>query len=315
MKNYIFFFVLVFLALSCKMLPGSDRHAADIDEKKVYKLRLNPPAGSAYHYDITNETEFKLEVNDKKIDNRKGMTVGVDYRIQQDSAGDFVIGIKYTKIRLHSRNGDGEEDKDAANAATSVDPTEKMFGVLLSADLVSVVSPAGEVKAVKGYKELADKIMAETTGIAGASREAIQKRLEQMILNGIIKKNMDQLFKNFPDSAVHIGDTWKLNSTQKEDIPIHVTANYAIKDISGGIALIHSEGEILSDSSMTQMMGYQVTVHIKGSQEGDYEMETATGMLQTAGVKMHVEGTIQLLGKEIPLNLETTIKINGRKME
>ncbi len=305
----------LYLPFPAKCSPAPTGILQIATKKKAYKLRLNPSAGSAYHYDITNETKFKLEVHDKKIDNRKEMTVGVDNKVLKDSSGDFVLNIKYRKIHLHSRNGDTEEDKDAANASTSIDPVEKMLGALVSADLASVVSPTGEVKSVKGYRELADKIMAGTSEMDGATRATIQKRLEQTIMDGIIKKNMDQLFKVFPDSAVHIGDTWKLSSTEKESIPVHVTASYAIKDISGGIALIQSEGEIVSDSSMTQVMGYQVMINLKGSQEGEYEMETATGMLQTSEIRMQVEGTIQMLGGEFPLVLEVNIKIKGRKME
>jgi len=33
--------------------------------------------------------------------------------------------------------------------------------------------------------------------------------MDKAIGEGIVKKNVDQLFKMFPDSAVHVGDKWK----------------------------------------------------------------------------------------------------------
>lgn len=313
MRNILFITCFSFL-LSCKTQPNSG-HSPDGDLTRVFKLRLNPPPGSKYYYSISNRTELKLELEDKKVDNLSKSDIGVVYAIARDSVGNLDLHVSYDKIHMYSKNGDAESDMDAVDAANSTDPVEKMLGIVRAADIRAVMSPAGEVKQMTGYKEILDKFLAAYPGTDPNDRIKMQGLWKQKIGEGVIKKNIEQLFRLFPDSTVHIGDKWKLSTTQNDGIPIHVTGSFAIKDISGGIALIQSEGEIVSDSSMTQIMGYQVTINLKGRQDGEYEMETATGMLQTAAIKMHVEGTIQLLAREVPLSLETTIKISGRKME
>ena len=56
------------------------------------------------------------------------------------------------------------------------------------------------------------------------------------------------------------------------------------------------------------------TVNLKGSQEGEYEMETKTGMLISCRLSATVEGTIQTMGQQIPITIKTSVKIDGRKV-
>ena len=69
MNKYFFLPVVLLLLLSCKMITSADKQFATADETKLYHLRLNPGAGSAYSYEMTSQYEMKLEVDDKKIDN------------------------------------------------------------------------------------------------------------------------------------------------------------------------------------------------------------------------------------------------------
>src|SRR6266496_1737405 len=97
MTKYLFFFILI-AVISCKTQPGSDRDYDKFDPDKTYKIRLNPLPGSSYYYDITNETETKLEVDDKKTGNGSKSSVGIIFKIDKDSTGDFLLNMQYDKI-------------------------------------------------------------------------------------------------------------------------------------------------------------------------------------------------------------------------
>jgi len=313
MKIFFILSVSLIFAVSCKIRPGSDLVYVDTKGPKVYRLHLSPAKGSTYYYVISNESHVKLQVGDKKTDNLNQSNTAAYYAIDKDSTGDYLLSITYDKIHLHSKNGEQETDLDAGDNPNSIDPMVKMLNALKSANIKVAVSPTGEVKAVSGYKEVGDKIVAGFSTSDGYARNIAQQRWEQLIENGLVRKNMDQLFRIFPDSAVHIGDKWTLNSREKGEFSLNTRNTFTLRSIRDGVATIDTEGAIKSDSATTKMMGYEVASDLKGRQEGEYTIETATGMLLSYRTTAKIEGTITLLGRDVPITIETSANLDGRK--
>jgi Family of unknown function (DUF6263) len=305
---------LLIFAASCKLLPGSSRHYADGDEKKTYRLGLHPEAGAKYYYDVSDESRASVELNGKTVENLNRSQTGVVYVFNRDSAGDIVLDMSYDKIRLYAKNNGDETDLDAARAPTSDDPMEKMLGSLMGARIEAVLSPVGEVKSITGYKEMIDRLMVNFVSTEANVRSVARSRLEQLVGYSIIRKNMEQLFRLFPDSAVHIGDRWKLESQQKGELTLNARSMFTLKDITDGTATIISEGELSADSTGARIMGTQVTPDLKGSQQGEYEMDVHTGMLLRADILAKAEGTVQMMGMAIPMKVEMTVKVKGQRM-
>jgi hypothetical protein len=78
---------------------------------------------------------------------------------------------------------------------------------------------------------------------------------------------------------VHIGDKWKLNISQGDELGLDAKASFMLKGIEVDNALISSSGEIKSDGNAVSLMGQEVTTKLKGQQEGEYEMNIKSGML------------------------------------
>ena len=137
-----------------------------------------------------------------------------------------------------------------------------------------------------------------------------------MIGNGIIKKNMDQVFKIFPDSAIHIGDTWKMDSREEREISLNVKSIFTLKTINDDIAIINSEGTITSDNLPSTLMGLSgVIANLKGTQKGQFEVETKTGMLISCKIKADVDGNVKMMGREIPTDIKNSVTISGKKVK
>ena|SRR6266536_6201834 len=112
-----------FFYFSCK------EHNHNATEQK-YKLGLHIKPGSKYYYSISNETGTKLELNGKKAENINHSTVGFIYETIKDTVERFVLKITYDSFHIVSKNGDAVTEMDAANAANSFHPVEKMLGSL-----------------------------------------------------------------------------------------------------------------------------------------------------------------------------------------
>lgn len=310
--NCLVFFFSVFL--SCKTHPDSSRHYADNDPKRVYRLQLSPKAGSQYTYTIEKETEFAVEVEGKKVNNKNRATMDVRYTIGKDSAGNVVLNMVYDKVHLYTKTGDQESDMDADKAEGSVDPAEKMLGLLKGTNIRAVVSPAGKIKSLIGIDEIRDKVMTNFDPGDTYGRSMATKQWDERIKEGLVKNNMEQLFAIFPDSAVHVGDRWKLSAIQKEGIELRSQSSFQLKEIVDGTAVVHSEGEINGDHSTGEIGGATFTADLKGKQDGEFEIETATGMLLSSNIHSTITGTMNMMGRDVPMTIRTSTKLQGRKL-
>ena len=313
-KAVIFVLVILFF-FSCKMFPDSNRHYSDGNPDKVYKLRLNPPSGGTYYYSITNESAFKMEVDDKKVDNRNTSTVGLSYKVNRDSAGDLLLDILYDKVHVKTNNRDNnEEEMDADNAAGSANQVEKLLGYLKGATIRVVLSPKGEMRSVTGYEAIKGKIMSGFQPDDTYSKTIAEQQWDQRIKAGLIQKNMEQLFKIFPDSEVHVGDKWRLHTEERDEVNMRISSVFTLTGTHDGVAVIRSEGDIRSQDSTGSAMGYNFAVSLKGKQEGQFELQMATGMVVSSSLESNIEGEMDMLGRKVPMTIHSKVEVLGRQV-
>jgi len=325
LPKYAFLFGCV-LVLSCNSSTSSktssqnrnantDVPGANInDSNHTVRLHLALSSGSKYLYTISNESETELEANGKTVNNERKSDVSITSSIQKDSTGNFILHMHYDKIHLYAKTGDKEIEQDADNAATSMDPTERMLGILKEANISATVSPSGKVLNINGYKELGEKILAGVS-TDEYSRNIAQSQWEKVVGDGMVKKSLEQMFNLLPGSAKQVGDTWQQNTKQKGEIDLNVTSTFKLQDIEDGIASIESEGEMTSDKGTANIMGYLVATDLHGNQEGEYKVETNTGMVLENTTTSKLKGTFQMMGKEIPVTMKTKFTMNGKKVQ
>jgi Family of unknown function (DUF6263) len=305
---------LVLLLCSCKMQLDASRQHDDNDPKRVYRLRFNPAPGSKFNYTVTRSTEFEMVVDDKEVKNKNSSDMDIVYSVSRDSAGNTVLGTAYHRIHLYSKNGDVEQEEDAEKAEGSADPLERMLGILKSANLRVLVSPAGTIEAVEGDEAVKNQLLAGVPATATYARDMASRQWDQQVKNGLIKRNMEELFRIFPDSAVHVGDRWKLNSPQQLDIPLGGRNVFQLKEIVDGTAVIQMDGEIISSQQSGLLNGTSYTSDLTGKSQGSLEMDTATGMLLKASSESTIKGTISSMGRDIPVKIKISMKMEGRKL-
>lgn len=312
MKIHPAVFFSLMLLCSCKLPTDSGtKYATD----KVYRLHLKPSVGSAYHYAVTTNTETKMEVNGQAVESVNNTDAGVTYSVNADSAGNYLLHIAYDKLHVYSKNGDKESDADAENAKLSINPTEKMLGIVKDASLTGTVTPTGEVKEISGYKELSAQLMENLDTDDPNARQMAQAELDKVIRSEMIQKNLTQLFTIFPDSAIYIGDEWKINSEQSSDFHLKVSSVYRLDYITDNIAFVKSHSKIEGEHTPLAMMGYSVMPDLKGTQTANYEIEATTGMLLKSNIESEVGGSLTMAGREVPLTIKTKVNIEGKKVK
>jgi hypothetical protein len=297
---------------SASKSSNEDLNTPDNTNNVSYNAHISFNDHSQYVYSIVNETAIELKVNDKTVDVLHKSDVGLIYDVQKDSAGNFVLNLRYDKIYLFTKNGDNEVELDAAHSAATLDPTERMLGLLKNAKISATINSTGKVLAINGYKELGEKILASFND--ENARNMAKAQWEKVVGEGMIKKNIEQLFSVLPDTTKKVGDVWKRNTLQKGEIDMNVSSTFTLKEIDGGIATIESEGEMSSEPGESNVMGYTVTNNFQGNQQGEFEVETQTGMVLKNNTTSRLKGAMQLMGKEVPVTMKTTITMKGKKL-
>ena len=300
-----------FLFCNCKTHLKSDRSYAG--DGKVYQLRINPVPGSKYQYQMVNESKVNMTVNNKAVQSAKKTDVTITYAVEKDSADHFLISIIYDKIHIRTKTGDQESDLNSENSDDPGDPMQRMLRSLKDATIVATLNHDGAVKTVTGYADVACNILGSTNAISLPDKQRLQQQWRTMVEHAMIKKNIDQLFRIFPDSAVHIGDRWKIETRDSANFSFLVKNIYSLHAIKDGVADIECQGEISSDSTAAALQGMAPTAELKGQQQGSYSVDTKSCMLIECKVSANIEGSVQVIGRDIPISISTEVTITGRK--
>ena len=310
MKKRFALVLVVIVQISCnsKSIQGLG------DADKVYSLKVKPTTGTKMRYEISNETKTEFEVNEKKIENIAKSEATVSYSINQDSIGNYLVGIKYEKIHVYSKIGENETDYDTEQPVSETDPVSQMFAALKASNISVLIKSSGEVVKVNGYQQILNHIFNGINREDPATKEVIQKQWQQMVEQSLVKKNLVQLFEIFPDSAVHVGDKWKFLTKQTENIAFKINNVFRLKSINNGVAFLESHGKITADSTATTISGYSATSSLTGEQDGEFEIDIKVGLPQYSKVSIDIDGNIQVNGRDIPFVMNSLVKMKGSQI-
>lgn len=294
--------LLTIICLACK--TGPDGAAS---QKQPFKLTAASIAPGTYRYNITNETEIDIEAEGKDVNTATTSTITVDYTIGKDSANNLFVGVLFQKIKLLTKSGDAETELDADRASNTYNPVEKMLGDVKSAKLTAVLSPKGETLRVKGYNELGEKIVSGFDPKDTYGKAMARQQWDQLVGNQMVSGNLDQLFKIFPDSVVHVGDRWTLTARHQAQVVLNVTSTYTLETIEGDVAVISVKSTTSSDKAASTQTGYNAVADLQGTQEGEYKVNLKTGMPTSSTMEAETKGTMQVMGREVPMKIKNKV--------
>jgi hypothetical protein len=295
--------------LSCN--SKTDKRSSD----QPYHFSLRLPAGQKYYYTLTNETQTTATVNGKDIASGSTATLGLIYEFSKDTGANYNLKITYDKIRVLIKDKDNRtQEMDADKAATTFDPVEKLLGNLKGGELLVTINQKGEVLAIAGSKEIADRLMAGTNQMDVYSARATQQLLSQFAGELFVKNNLSQGFQLFPDSAIHDGDSWRRKQVQNADMSFESDARYTLTGINNGFAAVESDANITNVKTKNPLTGGATPADIQGSQTGNFQVDTATGLLMKEKTSTTLKGIMSAYGREVPITINLKREMSGKKL-
>lgn len=310
--QFLFCLLLIQSLTGCHYSGGAAKNE-DVNSKR-YHLRLNAPEGANYHYEIENQTKTVVTVNDEDRKTESLTRVEFDYHVSRDSSGNLLLAFDYQNIALDTKTKDSHTVAEASPNILPLTPVEKMLDLMRKAKIVVVVRPTGEIAETRGYDELGRKIIALFDANDNRGREFAAQQWEGGAGGGMLRSNFSQLFEIFPDSTIKLGDTWRMKSMEKGEIPFQVKGTFTLKDVNDDFAVIDGNGTLESDTLVSILGQNDVQTKLEGKQDARLELESKTGVLLNSKINIDLKGTLILMGEEVPVEITTKISIKGKRL-
>lgn len=318
-RNIIIFILIVFFT-SCKNSDwkyNPQNHAEKAAEgAKKFQFKLKLFKGDKYYFTNLNDskTTFKVNDNDQKISN--SYTIGLLYEVIRNAADTIFLKITYDKLHIESENKEGEKQVfDAENTEGAFDSMDKTLAGIKGMPVFVAISSKGNIFSVTGSKEINDKVMGSLTTNDLALRSKVQELLNQLTGNDFVKTNLGQSILVLPDTALYIGDSWEKKSKETTSISFEATTQYILTSVDDRVAEVRVNGTVTNTGDKkTNLMGNDVTADLKGSQEGEMHVDANTAMLINSKLATKIEGTIEVMGKLVPVKIATSKKTTVKKL-
>ncbi|MEO6733206.1 MAG: DUF6263 family protein [Ferruginibacter sp.] len=288
--------------------------ATDKDGHESYQFQLKLATGAKYNCNINSETITNIVVNDKEVISTNKSTFGLQYEVLYSSPDSIVLKATYQTFHIVIKSGDEEKVTDADNAAESQDPMEKLLSNIKGSSLIITMNNKGKVKAVTGSDAITEKVLAGLSLFDEASKQKVKAQLTKLIGNDFIKNNIESGFNFYPDSAVIAGNSWQAKITQPGEINLIANTTYTLNSLDEGIATVAVTSKVSTGNNKAIIINQQVNADIKGETNGSSEADMASGMLIFSKTTSQMEGTIQIMAKEIPITISTKKQINIKRL-
>ncbi len=306
-----FLIAVIFLIIILTSCNQPRTHNAT-DKKYAFALHLQ--AGQKFYIGCSNQTNTQLSTNTKEINNTNSIFVGLVYEVLKDSSTNFAIRITYDSLHSYIKNNDDEMEMDAANAANSINPVEKLLGVIKGKPIMLWLSNKGEVVSITGLKEISDLIIAASGGETEESKKKLQTQLSGMLGENFVKDNIALKPGQLPDTAIYEGDSWTRSSNEANALGLKMQTKYTLNKIENDIAAIQAQSNLHVNDTTINFMGFDASVNVKGNGDNKFTINTITGMLTTDVETITIEGKVKILGKEVPVKIKTKKEISVKKL-
>lgn len=280
-----------------------------------YTLKPKMKAGESY------TMEYNIDFDQDAMGTKNEMQMTMSYLMkiknvnaQQDIEMDFmynrmVMGMK-SKAYSMSYNSDstyspGGDENNSERSMQNI--YANTMGRLINKPIQITIDSAGQVKEVKGYRELVKSI---EDSMPGSSKPAANGIMSESQITQLFQ----QTFGTFPKKPVSIGEEWtnEINMTQSSMV-MKYTNTYKIREI------LKKENEAIIDVKGVISMGMTpdssaMKMTAKGSLTGNMVIDMSTGLVKTGKQQMEVNMEIAMMDKKMPMTMKGTVTLKGKKL-
>jgi hypothetical protein len=212
--------------------------------------------------------------------------------VVEDVAADGTATLRETleSMRMEMNSAMFSMKYDSANPAAATDPmssmVKDMIAPIIGAQFTVVRAPSGDVTKFEGMSALADKMFKANP--PDPSTAGLIDGLKASLSDEGMRSLFGQIFAQFPNRALKVGDTWDVKVTTPNPMlgGIITTVSSTLKAIEseGGAQIARVATTVTVDQDMSKPaapnpMGFSVKM-TKGNGEGEQVFDMTSGKLR-----------------------------------
>jgi hypothetical protein len=242
------------VAVLCAGFLTTARAEKPKSSSEKIELKLNLPKGEKKTFVTIEDINMQVSVAGQSVDMKTKTTIDSEVESKGvESDGVSTLDVIYKRIQLDATGQlEMSYDSDDPNTANNL-LGQKMHG-MAGKNVTMKFKPNGK--------------LVEEVGEEKAKGPAK------------LKESVGQMFAVLPDKPVAIGDSWEHESKVESDptMPMEIASKYTLKEVRDGVAYVKVDAKISSKNGM------------KGTMEGDIEIDQKTGLQKKAVVNITAEG-------------------------
>lgn len=276
---------------------------------EAVNLKLQMPQGSQYEYTTAMDMNMTQNFQGQEMKMTNKMTFVYLFDIISDSADWKTVTSTIQRMKMEMNAMGQNMSVDTDNAADTSGPMgmmNKMFAGMIGKKFRFTINDKGEVGTVSGMREIVEAMVPADM----PNREQALQQMSGNLNEESFKQNIQQSFAVFPKQPVKVGESWTDTTTMtNQGMMMKSANNYTLESVDNGTAVIKVSSSLSSDQS--KINGMDMT--LKGSTNGKYTYDMATGMVMDGNLKMLMDMEMSAQGQKVPMKIDSDIKITGKK--
>lgn len=278
------------------------------------QFQLNLEKGKTYHWQITTDQTITQTPMGRQMEMKQKIRMAMDFTVNEEDAAGYDITITYTGIGYHQKSAMAEVDYDSDDPPRVVPALAKGFAGLLGESFDIKLDKMGNILKVKNVDLLLDR-MAKKMELPDAQRTLIMNQLKQQFGDKALLDSFKGVISIFPDKPVAVGESWKRTFVMAGATPMILHNRWKLTKRENGIAYLDVRTSINPnpDAKPLKMGAFTLNYSLKGSQEGEMELDEKTGWTLKAVLDQNVRGDIKMGDNAWPITIQSMIILSGKK--
>lgn len=247
---------------------------------------LNLQKGKKYLVENKVTTSSNTEMQGQSMESNIDITTLYNMEINDVSATNINLNNTITKI-LMSMNMMGQDINFDSDKKDDLDgPIGSQFKDYIKKPLTVKMDKSGEIIVDKKEDAKADMNPMMVQAFGDMEAQGYGAKLAFQPLPGNLK----------------VGGKWTTNVKTSNG---NTTTNFTVKSIAGDLATLDLDGVVIVELKMEQQ-GMEITTKSKGKLTGSEIVNIKTGVIQSNTTLISSDGTLEVMGQEIPTTSKVT---------
>lgn len=291
-------FSLLFLGFTgdtlAQVSPDSVAVSKDLSQSaNKIDLHLNLSAGETYSYTTDYNQYIVQEIMGSSIEIRQQMTTDYRYQIESNDGDEIKIKATYERLQMQFEAPQGDFVFDSNNP--QMDDKFTKLNSMIDKPFYIYMNSEGKVTKVEGYDQI----------IAGLE---LDDNIKELLTDSALMNSVEMNI--YAPHPVSMGDSWnKIRSYALGKLQLNSDLTYTLEGMSEDLAWLNVSGQI---SAIGTEEAYEM--EFSGTQSGTLETDINTGMISHGNINMDIDAVIKSQGFEVPMKMNTTIRMSGTKL-